>query len=173
MKRGNVSRGNESLRGKVLKSYDMSVDQAEGICITAESKSATEILVRSDVIDGNVIIDFGVLLHEIEHAFDAKIAVFQHGGKALSFHKSNESDLDMEKAFLDEHKVFHQSYFHTQPEFFAEVFSMYSLDRARTFKRFPQTVGVLDSIMKKLRILGDPIQESIVDAISGGPTSAE
>ena len=164
VKRGNVSRGNESLRGKVLSDHNMSVDQAEGICITAGSKSATEILVRSDVVDGNVIIDFGVLLHEIGHAFDNRIADFQHGGKALPFHKSNKSDLDMEKAFLDEHKVFHQSYFHTQPEFFAEVFSMYSLDRARTFKRFPQTVGVLDSIMKKLRILDDPIQESIVDA---------
>ena len=158
------------------------MDVVEGVCITDGSNLHSKgdnkgIFVRSIAIDGNVLVDFGVLLHEIGHAFDYGVASFAHGGNSNTpFHMSSSStsysqrgnntaaDYDMDTAFREEHKQFPDSYFHTQPEFFAEVFARYCLDRSRTFKVFPKTTIILDNILKAKGVLSSPESQSIVDS---------
>ena len=107
------------------------------MCITDGSSSkggkneGNNILVRSVAMDGNILVDIAVLLHEIGHGFDMKVASFPHAGSQVPFHMADPTSLsalfDMVAAFNDEHRKFPNAYFHTQPEFFAEVFARYDI----------------------------------------------
>mmetsp|Transcript_25507 Transcript_25507/g.24393 ORF Transcript_25507/g.24393 Transcript_25507/m.24393 type:complete len:187 (-) Transcript_25507:2899-3459(-) len=98
------------------------------------------------------------------HGFDQRVASFKVGGAVQPFYSSsgaNRKGLDMAATFAAEAGGFKHKYFSNQPgEFFAEVFSRYCLDRARTMKTFPKSVFVLD-----LDILQNPEAENMVDAV--------
>ena len=167
VRRRNITRNDPSLQG-LDSDGTGALDEAEGVCMVGGGRGVKDIIVRSVVQDANVLVDFGVLLHEIGHGFDYKLACFQHTGASQPFHKSSTStrgaELDMEQAYIDEHRRFQRPYFHQQPEFFAEVFARYALDRTRTKKQFPKSVAVLDTILRQLGILSNPESESLVDA---------
>ena len=69
----------------------------------------------------------------------------------------------MTKAFAEEHGKLHATY-HTQSEFFAEVFARYSLDRERAKKLCPQSVNIIDLILKEKGMIYNPETEPKVDA---------
>ena len=167
VRRRNITRNAPSLQGRDSDGSGP-LDEAEGVCLVGGSSGVNDVIVRSDVQDANLLMDHGVLLHEFGHAFDFKLACFPHAGGSQPFHKSSTStrgtELDMEQAYIDEHTRFQRTYFHKQPEFFAEVFARYALDRARTLKLFPKSVAVLDTILRQKGILLNPERESLVDA---------
>lgn len=170
VKRRNITSGNKLLQGQRMDSaygaFVSALDSCSGLCVTGDS---SEIIVATSVIDGNVIFDFGILLHEMGHGFDQRVASFEVGGAVQPFHSSsgaNRKGLDMAAAFAAEAGGFKYKYFSTQPgEFFAEVFSRYCLDRARTMKTFPKSVLVLDKVLKDFDILQNPETENMVDAV--------
>ena len=54
------------------------IEGERGVCIHggfSGKKGQEEIIIKSIVIDGNVLVDFGVLLHEMGHGFDNSIGM--------------------------------------------------------------------------------------------------
>ena len=119
---------------------------AEGLTVTGGSAKNDRILVRSRSEDGNILIDFGVLMHEIGHALDHIVGLKQGGGgKPL---RESKGVLD---AINDKEQMRLPVYFQSDAsEFVAEAFSQYSLDAARARKLYPKMVHAIESALTQL-----------------------
>jgi hypothetical protein len=104
------------------------------------------------------------LLHEIGHAFDF-LAAHQTAMSTMGLRGTNElhKTKDMIAAFTAE-KAQLSSYFQDPPEFVAETFARYALDRGRMKKKFPKACAVFDEEIKRLKILDNPDKEQLVNA---------
>jgi SpoVK/Ycf46/Vps4 family AAA+-type ATPase len=144
--RNNVTNGAADLRSAAV-GTGFTVDHSEGVHATGE-KGGPRIIVRTQMEDGKLTLDAGVLMHEIGHALDLVL-------------KANGKDpLHVQPAFAAAFTAEHQrlrSYFHNPAEFMAEVFARYSLDPERTHREFPLASKAFDALK-----LGD----SLVDGAS-------
>lgn len=143
VQRNNITKYDASLKGSSASNNSYALDLADGVC--ASNMLSCKIVIRSVAKEGNVIIDFQTLLHEIGHAFDTHI--FTRDNAALSKWK------DYADIVKEELKGFTNNYFHDPAEFFAEVFAMYCLDKSRTQAKFPKAVKILDEEMKTHNLL--------------------
>jgi SpoVK/Ycf46/Vps4 family AAA+-type ATPase len=118
-------------------------DLAEGVHQAGGGKQPS-ITVRTYRQDGVLRLDVSTLLHEIGHAFDLVLGAAGRGGNPVAARAAQMAggqdplhvDADLAEAFQKEHQRL-PSYFHVQPEFFAEVFALYMLDPARCARQFP------------------------------------
>jgi SpoVK/Ycf46/Vps4 family AAA+-type ATPase len=134
--RNNVTNGAKDLRARTASS-GITVDNAEGVHAIDPETGERRILIRSKMHDGKIVLNVGVLLHEIGHAVD--LVLRAKGDEPLHV---NQPFVD---AFTYEHK-FLPPYFHDQADFMAEVFARYALDRERTRRELPMSCKAFDSL---------------------------
>jgi SpoVK/Ycf46/Vps4 family AAA+-type ATPase len=146
--RGNVTKMDPSLQGTPTShSSKCTCDSADGLTITTPDKSNQRIIIRTHEMNGNVMMDFGTLMHEIGHGVDHRVASFPFAGKEASLHEH----ADVVDAHKDEASQL-AAYFQDIPEFVAEVFARYSLDRDRTAKNFPKMTKVFDRVLQEKKV---------------------
>ncbi|HEY1100970.1 MAG TPA: AAA family ATPase, partial [Myxococcota bacterium] len=149
--RHRISNADASLKNKSIStsaSTAVPADRAEGVHQSGRGQLPS-ITVRTYMKEGQLRVDVSTLLHEIGHAFDMVIGDAQPNGNAISTRNIASKDRfnvhpDFVSAFTAEHQRL-PSYFHTQPEFFAEAFALYMLDPARCERQLPQTFEFLDA----------------------------
>ena len=113
------------------------LDHADGVC-SINPDVENKIVVRSTVIDGNVLFDHGTLMHELGHAFDYLARDNLNPPNYLHQQEVMITAFTKEKGHL-------AAYYQSHPtEFVAEVFARYSLDRTRTKRLFPMAVAGKD-----------------------------
>jgi DNA replication protein DnaC len=146
--RGNVTKMDPTLQGAPSShSSNCTCDSADGLTITTSNKSNQRIIIRSHESNGNVMMDFGTLMHEIGHGVDHRVASFINAGKEALLHEH----ADVVDAHKDEASQL-AAYFQDISEFVAEVFARYSLDRDRTAKNFPKMTKVFDRVLQEKRV---------------------
>lgn len=134
--RNNVTNGARDLRARSASS-GITVDNAEGVHALDPKTGERRILVRSKMQDGKIVLNTGVLLHEIGHAIDLVLRA-----KGNEFLHVNKSFVD---AFTQEHQLL-PPYFHTQVDFVAEIFARYALDPERTMRELPLSCLALEEL---------------------------
>ena len=130
------------------------VDRAEGVHRVGPGIKPS-ITVRTYMKEGQLRVDVSTLLHELGHAFDLVIGDYAGVGGPISTRGLPATKvLNVQAEFVSAFTAEHQrlpSYFHTQPEFFAESFALYMLDPARCERQLPQTFKLHDARFKALR----------------------
>gem|GEM_PF-4468090 len=134
--RNNVTNGARDLRAR-MSAVGITVDNAEGVHSIDRETGERRILIRSKMHDGTIVLNVGVLLHEIGHALD--LVLRANGNEPLHVNK------EWVDAFTIEHKGL-PPYFHSQVDFMAEVFARYALDRERTRRELPMSCAAFDKL---------------------------
>ncbi len=134
--RNNVTNGARDLRAR-MSAVGITVDNAEGVHSIDRETKERRILIRSKMHDGTIVLNVGVLLHEMGHALD--LVLRAKGEEPLHVNK------EWVDAFTIEHKILHPA-FHNQVDFIAEVFARYALDRERTRRELPISCAAFDKL---------------------------
>lgn len=160
--RNNVTNGARDLRARSTFN-GITVDNAEGVHSIDPETGERRILIRSKMRDGNIVLNVGVLLHEIGHAVD--LVLRANGNEPLHVNK------DFVDAFTQEHRLLDPQ-FHNQVEFMGEVFARYALDRERTLRELPLSCRAFDKLgMAKNLVDGESLVALHKSMLSKAPVT--